>query len=146
MPDDNETDNGYAGDVSPEDAWRLLEQQPDAQLIDVRTDAEFAYVGNPDLSALGKAPLRISWKVFPDMAANPDFVAEAAAGLPATGAPLLFLCRSGVRSAAAAAAMTAAGFGPCYNVAGGFEGDKDATGHRGTVNGWKVAGLPWTQG
>lgn len=139
-------ESGYAGDIPPEEAWRILEQEPRAQLIDVRTDAEFAYVGNPDLTRLGKAPLRIPWKLFPEMAPNEAFVDEVAAAVTQTDAPLLFLCRSGQRSAAAAAAMTAAGFGPCYNVATGFEGDKDGDGHRGTVNGWKVAGLPWSQG
>lgn len=140
------SERGYAGDVPPEEAWRILAEDPRANLVDVRTDAEFAYVGNPDISCLGKEPLRIPWKVFPSMAANAGFVEEVAAQVPETDAPLLFLCRSGQRSADAATAMTAAGYGPCYNVATGFEGDKDAQGHRGTVNGWKVAGLPWIQG
>lgn len=140
------SESGYAGDIPPEEAWRILEQDARAQLVDVRTDAEFTYVGNPDLSPLGKEVVRVSWKLFPEMATNPDFVPEVAARVPAKSAPLLFLCRSGQRSAAAAEALTAAGYGPCYNIATGFEGDKDADGHRGTVNGWKVAGLPWTQG
>lgn len=140
------SESAYAGDIPPEEAWRILEQDRRARLVDVRTDAEFAYVGNPDLTPLGKEVVRVSWKLFPEMAANPDFVSEVADRVPEKDAPLLFLCRSGQRSASAAAAMTAAGYGPCYNIATGFEGDKDAAGHRGTVNGWKVAGLPWTQG
>ncbi|RME64863.1 MAG: rhodanese-like domain-containing protein, partial [Alphaproteobacteria bacterium] len=115
-------------------------------LVDVRTEPEWAFVGVPDLSALGRRPLMLSWQLFPSMQRNPDFeTALAAEGLGRSQA-MLFLCRSGSRSAAAAAAMTQAGFTRCYNVAGGFEGDRDATGHRGTVNGWKVDGLPWIQG
>ena len=124
----------------------MLAKNPKAVLVDVRTDAEFSYVGNPDLSGLGKQALRVYWKVFPTMDLNANFVAEVEKSGVAKDAPLLFLCRSGVRSRDAAIAMTAAGFKECYNVASGFEGDKDATGHRGTVNGWKVAGLPWAQG
>jgi len=140
------SDKSYAGDISPKQAWDILADNPKATLVDVRTDAEFAYVGNPDLSSLGKQVLRVYWKVFPAMEVNPNFVAEVGKTGVAKDAPLLFLCRSGVRSRDAAVAMTAAGFKECYNVADGFEGDKDATGHRGTVNGWKVAGLPWAQG
>ena len=138
-------DKSYAGDISPKQAWDILADNPKAVLVDVRTDAEFAYVGNPDLGSLGKQVLRVYWKVFPAMEPNPNFVAEVGTAGVAKDAPLLFLCRSGVRSRDAAVAMTAAGFKECYNVAGGFEGDKDGSGHRGRVNGWKVAGLPWTQ-
>lgn len=140
------SEKSYAGDISPKQAWELLAKNPKATLVDVRTDAEFAYVGNPDLSSLGKQVLRVYWKVFPAMEANPNFVADVANSGVDRNAPLLFLCRSGVRSRDAAIAMTATGFKECYNVAGGFEGDKDAAGHRGTVNGWKVARLPWVQG
>ena len=89
--------------------------------------------------------IRVYWQVFPDMDVNPDFVDQVAAGGIGKDTPLLFICRSGVRSRYAAEAMTAAGFQKCYNVAGGFEGDPDDQGHRGTVNGWKVDGLPWRQ-
>jgi rhodanese-related sulfurtransferase len=77
---------------------------------------------------------------------NPDFAGQVAAAGVERDAALLIICRSGIRSKAAAIALTAAGFGPCYNVATGFEGDPDPTKHRGTVNGWKVDGLPWVQG
>ncbi|HMT49022.1 MAG TPA: rhodanese-like domain-containing protein, partial [Dietzia sp.] len=76
---------------------------------------------------------------------NQRFVEQLAEAGLGPDTPVLFLCRSGARSAAAASAATAAGYGPAYNVAEGFEGDPDDTGHRGTVNGWKVAGLPWRQ-
>ena len=136
----------YAGDLSARKAWDLLSENPKAQLVDVRTDAEFSYVGSPDLSSLGKEVLAVHWQKFPDMDINPEFVDQVLSSGVDKDAPLLFLCRSGVRSLGAAEAMTAAGFRECYNVAGGFEGDRDAEGHRGTVAGWKVDGLPWRQG
>ena len=136
---------GYAGDVSPEAAWTALKSDGDARLIDVRTTAEWAYVGLPDLGALGKAPVTVEWKRFPSMAVNPGFAGAVAAAGVEKGAALYFLCRSGVRSRDAARAMSALGYGPCFNVATGFEGDRDAAGHRGTVGGWKTGGLPWRQ-
>ena len=140
------SDAGYAGDVSPEEAWRILESDPRAVLVDVRTQAEWAYVGVPDLSAIGRQPVFVQWALFPTMSVNPHFADQVSAAGLAPDAPVLFLCRSGVRSRAAAIAMTARGFAPCYNVATGFEGDHDARRHRGVVAGWKVAGLPWVQG
>ena len=137
---------GYAGDVSPEAAWTALKSDGDARLIDVRTTAEWAYVGLPDLGALGKAPVTVEWKQFPSMAVNPGFAGAVAAAGVNRGTALYFLCRSGVRSRDAAQAMSALGYGPCFNVATGFEGDRDAAGHRGTVGGWKTEGLPWRQG
>ena len=136
---------GYAGDVSPEAAWTALKSDGDARLIDVRTTAEWAYVGLPDLGALGKAPVTVEWKQFPSMAVNPGFAGAVAAAGVGRGAALYFLCRSGVRSRDAARAMSALGYGPCFNVATGFEGDRDAAGHRGTIGGWKTEGLPWRQ-
>jgi rhodanese-related sulfurtransferase len=79
------------------------------------------------------------------MARNPDFAAELARAGIGKGQPLYFLCRSGARSRSAAIAMTGLGYGPCSNVAGGFEGNRDSDGHRGTVEGWKAAGCPWRQ-
>jgi rhodanese-related sulfurtransferase len=135
----------YAGDVQPEEAYAALAADEDAVLVDVRTAAEWAYVGMPDLSGLGKRVIAVEWQRFPDGAVNGDFVEQLQdSGLP-DGAPIYFLCRSGVRSVAAAEAATAAGLGPAYNVVDGFEGPHDEFGHR-TVAGWKVAGLPWRQG
>ena len=138
----------YAGDKTPQETWDLLAENPNAQMIDVRTDAEFVYVGSPDLSSLGKEPLQVYWKIFPAMTVNPDFVAQTVQAL-GSGAgkdtPLLFLCRSGIRSLHAAEAMTAAGWTACFNVTSGFEGDKNKKKHRATVNGWQVDGLPWKQ-
>ena len=134
----------YAGDLSPDQAWDLLASDPDAVLVDVRTSAEWQWVGGADLSDLGKRTLGIEWMTSAGQP-NERFVehlGEAGVG-PET--PVLFLCRSGGRSAAAASLATAAGYRTAYNVAEGFEGDPDAAGHRGTVNGWKVAGLAWRQ-
>jgi len=140
------SDAEYAGDLGPEDTWELLQREPSAVLVDVRTDAEFAYVGTPDPKAVKNPYHQISWKLFPDMNRNPHFEDSVRDAVPGKDTPIAFLCRSGVRSKAAATAMTALGYTRCYNIAEGFEGDKDTAGHRGTVNGWKVRGLPWVQG
>jgi len=137
---------GYAGDLRPAEAWALLKEDPKAVLVDVRTAPEWGFVGVPRLDSLGKETLCISWQAYPDMARNADFAAEVAAKGVGKDQPVLLLCRSGARSKAAAMALTQAGFGPCYNVAEGFEGDRDGDLHRGSVGGWKVAGLPWAQG
>lgn len=139
------SDGTYAGDVTPEVAWHDLASSAAARLVDVRTQPEWSFVGIPDLSNLGRKVILASWQVYPGMAVDRDFVAKLRAQLGDTRGPLYFICRSGARSRAAAIAMTEAGFGPCFNVAGGFEGDRDAAGHRGQSNGWKVAGLPWIQ-
>ncbi len=136
---------GYAGDLTPEEAWQLLEKERGAVLVDVRTQPEWAFVGFPDLSALGKQPELISWQNFPTMAENRNFGEEVTRAVAAPDTPILFLCRSGGRSRAAAIAMTTLGFGRCYNIEDGFEGPPDSERHRGTVAGWKAAGLPWRQ-
>ena len=142
--------NEYAGDIGCDEAWQVLATVKGAQLIDVRTKAEWSFVGLPDLSDLGLKPLLVEWQYFPSGERNPCFIAEVDAALSAAGAPpdapVLLLCRSGGRSAAAAAALTQAGFGPAYNIIGGFEGDHDAARHRGMRSGWKAAGLAWQQG
>ncbi len=131
----------YKGDVFPRDTFKRLNSNDNSYLIDVRTDAEWAFVGVPEFERF----IRIPWQFFPTMERNVQFVENvAAAGVP-QDAEIFLICRSGQRSAAAAAALTEAGFANCYNVAEGFEGDKDAAGHRGAVGGWKHAGLPWVQ-
>ncbi len=139
----------YAGDLACEEAWAILKAEPKAQLVDVRTTAEWSFVGLPDTSALHREVHCIEWQNFPSMAVNPEFVAQTTEALRRAGAtpdaPVLFLCRSGARSRAAAIAMTRAGFARAYNIAGGFEGDMDDERHRGRRNGWKAAGLPWRQ-
>lgn len=135
----------YAGDLSPAQAWTLLQTEAGTRLVDVRTRPEWQFVGVPDLSAVGGEVTFLSWQTYPAMELNPSFVDELRATGATPDAPLLFLCRSGVRSKAAAIAATAAGFRRCYNIAGGFEGGFDDARHRGRVAGWKVAELPWKQ-
>lgn len=138
--------SGYAGDVSVTEAWGALQSDPQAQLVDVRTAAEWSFVGLPDLSQLERRVHCIEWVTFPSMGPNPRFGVEARTALgPDQNVAVYFLCRSGARSRAAAIAMTAAGYTKCFNIAGGFEGDLDAERHRGKNNGWKAAGLPWGQ-
>jgi len=138
-------DAPHAGDLSPTDAYRLLTDDPQAVLIDVRTQPEWAYVGVPDLTSVGKQLVRLEWVNFPDGARNPEFLDQLAAAGVRPDQPVAFICRSGARSAAAAGAATAAGYARAYNVADGFEGPLDAAGHRGSAGGWKASGLPWTQ-
>jgi rhodanese-related sulfurtransferase len=137
----------YAGDLSAAEAWQRLQDEPAAQLVDVRTMAEWNFVGVPDLEALGRRLHCVEWQGFPSGAANPQFIAQASQALgPDKAASVLLLCRSGARSRAAAIALTRAGFEKAFNIAGGFEGDMDDEGHRGNINGWKASGLPWRQG
>lgn len=136
---------GYAGDVAPATAWKILSERKEAVLVDVRTRPEWNFVGLPDLEPLAKKPALIEWQVFPSMQPNPDFVTALSGVLTDKDTPLLFLCRSGARSAAAAKAMTAAGYSICLNVADGFEGPLDAEAKRGSAGGWKAATLPWRQ-
>ena len=131
--------------ISPDKLARLIGTANTPVLIDVRTRAEWNYVGLPDLEKLAKKPALLEWQVFPSMQPNPEFVAALSSALPDKETPLLFLCRSGARSAAAAKAMTAAGYSTCLNVADGFEGPLDGSAKRGTAGGWKAAGLPWRQ-
>ena len=136
----------YAGDISAKVAWERLKSDPKAQLVDVRTMAEWNFVGLPDLSSLGRKTHCVEWQSFPSGARNPGFVSEASQVLADKSVPVLLLCRSGARSRAAAIALTQAGFTQAFNIAGGFEGDMDGEGHRGTSEGWKAANLPWRQG
>ena len=134
----------YAGDVTPAEAFAAVTQGEAAVLVDVRTRAEWADVGVPQLDSQHQ-PLLVEWQRYPDGSINDTFVDELREASVVEGTPIYFLCRSGVRSVAAAEAATAAGLGPAYNVLEGFEGPHDSTGRR-TVAGWKVAGLPWKQG
>ena len=131
-------------EVSPEQAWDRLTQSASARLIDVRTDSEWRYVGEPDLNSIGTDLVKISWHLLPDMKVNPAFQDQLRT-LVHPEDTLLFLCRSGGRSLAAAKAARTAGFGESYSVAAGFEGDLDDHGHRSSKDGWKFRGLPWRQ-
>jgi rhodanese-related sulfurtransferase len=135
----------YAGDVTPSEAYAAATGPEAALLVDVRTRAEWAYVGVPVLEGAHHDVAFVEWSTFPDGRVNDRFVDEVRAAGLEPGRPVYLLCRSGVRSKAAADALTAAGLGPAFNVLEGFEGPHDAEGHR-TLGGWKVAGLPWRQG
>ncbi|HVZ13468.1 MAG TPA: rhodanese-like domain-containing protein [Bauldia sp.] len=140
---------GYAGDISAKQTWDALAKSPPATLVDVRTAAEWAYVGVPVVSALGKQTVLVEWDEFPSGELVPDFIGRLKSELSKLGigtdAPLYFICRSGNRSRQAAIQATAAGYSNSYNVTGGFEGRLDGERHRGTAESWKGAGLPWVQ-
>ncbi|MCX2724493.1 rhodanese-like domain-containing protein [Roseibium salinum] len=142
-------EGGYAGDVTAQEAFGELSNREDAVLVDVRTQAEWAFVGLPDLRPIGKEAVLTEWQGFPSSGPNPDFTVTVSDLLVKKGldqdAPIYFLCRSGARSRAAAIAMTQAGYSRCFNISDGFEGPLDAEAHRGTQSGWKAAGLPWIQ-
>jgi len=127
----------YAGALLPAEAHALMQQG--AVLVDVRTDPELLYVGSIPGSET------IEWNTYPDGARNQDFI-EQLAGVVKKEQPVMFICRSGARSHQAAVAASQAGWQEAYNVIEGFEGDKDAEGHRNAVGGWKFARLPWVQG
>ncbi|BBY80592.1 rhodanese-like domain-containing protein [Mycolicibacterium pulveris] len=134
----------YAGDITPEEAWTLLTDVPEAVLVDCRTEAEWRFVGVPDLATLGRDVVFIEWNRT-DGTTNEAFVDDLVAKVGAApNRPVVFLCRSGNRSIAAAKAATAAGIAPSYNILDGFEGDLDQHRHRGG-SGWKAVGLPWRQ-
>jgi len=126
----------YAGALLPAEAYELM--KGGAKLVDVRTKPELLYVGSIP------GAVTIEWQTYPGSRPNPEFLGELAA-LTKKAEPVMFLCRSGVRSNAAAEAATRAGWKEAYNILEGFEGDKDAEQHRNSVGGWRKAGLPWTQ-
>jgi len=129
----------YSGAVTPSEAATLLDALPGAKLIDVRTRAEWDYVGRVPGSIL------VEWNTYPG-ARNPAFLEQLRSASTDDDAPVLFLCRSGQRSDHAARAAQAAGYSHAYNILEGFEGDKDASGQRGHLNGWRKSRLPWVQG
>ena len=137
----------YAGDITPLQAWSLLSDNPNAVLVDVRTDAEWRFVGVPDLSSLGRDVVYIEWNTAGG-SRNANFVDELKERVQPAAVdqerPVIFLCRSGNRSIGAAEVATAVGISPAYNVLDGFEGHLDANGHRGET-GWRAVGLPWKQ-
>lgn len=142
-------DFGYAGNVDARGAFQALSDEPKAVLIDVRTQAEWTFVGIPDLRPISKETFFAEWQSFPPSGPNSGFVQEVSDLLTQKGldpdTPIYFLCRSGARSQSAAQAMTQAGYTNCFNISDGFEGALNTENHRGTQSGWKAAGLPWIQ-
>ncbi len=129
----------YAGALLPAEADAVLQADNRARMVDVRTQAEWDWVGRVPGAAT------IEWNSWPEGEKNPHFIEQLKAEVETKNAPVLFICRSGVRSHHAAAAATQAGYANCFNVLEGFEGDKDDNSHRNKVGGWRAAGLPWFQ-
>lgn len=146
------TNDGAVGveDVGVAEVWKTLQVEPSAVLIDVRTRAEWTFVGLPDLSSIGKQVLTIEWQNFPEGQVNPAFGGQLVKVLDDQGADrdtaLFFICRSGARSRMAGEAAIAAGYSKVTNVAEGFEGPPNGQRQRGKIAGWKAEGLPWVQG
>ncbi|MDA8049450.1 MAG: rhodanese-like domain-containing protein [Rhodospirillales bacterium] len=130
-------------DVPPGAVWEALCKDPLAVLCDVRTEAEWAFVGVPDLSSVGKRAVLIPWQVYPGMKRNEDFLDQLADAGVTPEHRVFFICRSGGRSRAAAITAAKAGFANAYNVAHGFDGPANGEGRRGAAAGWKAEGLPW---
>ncbi len=131
--------------VAPRHVWEALRSEPKARIVDVRTEPEWTFVGLPDLTDAAKQPVLIAWQVYPTMQVNRDFVDQLRRAGLTPDHHIYFLCRSGVRSLAAAQVAQASGFQHVYNIADGFEGPPDEDGHRGRVSGWKADDLPWRQ-
>ncbi len=129
----------YQGALTPAEACQVWQLAPGAQLVDVRTRAEWDWVGHIP------GTVQIEWLRWPGNQPNPGFLAQLQAEVDPQ-ALVMFLCRSGARSDAATRAACAAGYGNCYNVLEGFEGDRDVNGQRNRIGGWRHAGLPWQQG
>jgi rhodanese-related sulfurtransferase len=129
----------YSGALLPQEAFELWKSLPGARLVDVRSRAEWDWVGRIP------GAVEIELLGYPGNRPNPDFVGQLEQQVE-PGAPALFICRSGGRSHNAAILATQAGYAECYNVLEGFEGDRDPQGHRNTQSGWRAAGLPWVQG
>jgi rhodanese-related sulfurtransferase len=129
----------YAGALNPREAWEVLQLAPGAKLVDVRTHAERDWVGRIP------GAVEIEWTTYPGSEANPHFLTQLQRQVDRE-ALVMFICRSGARSNAAASLAAAAGYTHAHNVLEGFEGDKDAHGHRNRIGGWRFAGLPWLQG
>ena len=126
----------YAGAVTPAESWELWNLAPGAKLVDVRTRAEWDWVGRIP------GAIEIEWQSYPGGQPNHDFLAQLRRQVDPESL-VMFICRSGARSHNAACLASEAGYAECYNVLEGFEGDKDAEGHRGSTGGWRHAGLPW---
>ncbi|MBM4208068.1 MAG: rhodanese-like domain-containing protein [Gammaproteobacteria bacterium] len=126
--------------LSPQESWELMQQNPVAVMVDVRTQMEHAYVGHP----IGA--VHIPWKEAPSWETNPNFVAQVTRLVPEKDRPILLLCRSGQRSLAAAQALEQVGYTRLINIVDGFEGALDGNKHRNTLSGWRFCGLPWEQG
>lgn len=130
----------YRGALTPAEAYFLWQSVAGAQVVDVRTRAELDWVGRVP------GAVHVEWNHYPGSVRNARFAEELQLSVERGAAPVMFLCRSGNRSHFAAVIAAQLGYRAAFNILEGFEGDKDPQGHRNTVGGWRVAGLPWTQG
>jgi rhodanese-related sulfurtransferase len=133
------------GELTAAETFEAMQQDKNARLVDVRTRAEWTFVGLPETPSGNGDPVLIEWQRFPAMDVTPDFAEQLEGACPDRTAPLYFICRSGGRSLAAARLAASRGYQRCFNVVDGFEGPPDPEGHRGRIAGWKAAGLPWRQ-
>jgi rhodanese-related sulfurtransferase len=133
----------FLGNMRSTQVWQNLQQEAGAVLVDIRTRAEWHFVGGPDLSSLGKNVIQAEWQLFPGMERNPRFLRELQAQGVVPGQQIYLICRSGIRSREAAVFLAERGYVTC-NVADGFEGPIDEQGHRG-ASGWRAEQLPWKQ-
>lgn len=131
----------YAGAVTPEEAFQLLQNNNQVLLVDVRTNAERDWVGRVHIAE--EQHKAVQWSLYPGGTPNPEFMTQLTAAVSDKNATILFLCRSGVRSRHGAKLATENGYTACYDILQGFEGDKDHHGHRKTIGGWCSADLPW---
>lgn len=138
-------DSPPIAEATPGEAFAAISSNATARLVDVRTRAEWTFTGVPDVGEAGADPVLIEWQTYPTMQVDDRFGDALQEACPDKSAPLYFLCRSGVRSLAAARLARELGYERCYNITNGFEGPPDAEGHRGQVAGWKANRLPWRQ-
>lgn len=137
--------------IAATDAFNLLQKEKNSVLVDVRTFEEFNFVGTADPIEFNGRMILSPWKLTMTMRENPDFAQNLEEtlnklfGEKAKEAKIFFLCRSGGRSDAAARFMNSLGYNNCFNISGGFEGDINNAGQRGTISGWKSEKLPWKQ-
>jgi rhodanese-related sulfurtransferase len=136
----------YAGDLDSQQTWDLLKKEKDSFLVDCRSNAEWSFVGVPDLESLQKNVIFVEWQTYPRMEKNERFLEEISQTEIKKNSKVIFLCRSGARSRSAAELLTLHGYKHCFNCCNGFEGNHNQNGHRGTVNGWQFSKLPWKQG
>ncbi|OHX14912.1 rhodanese-like domain-containing protein [Chromobacterium sphagni] len=129
----------YSGALLPDEAYELLQSLPKAVLLDVRSHAEWQFVGTVPQA------VNIEWRSYPGMVANPNFIAQLTHQVDPE-AVLMVMCRSGARSDEVARLAVNSGYSEVYNVLEGFEGDRDGAGHRNSLGGWRQRGLPWVQG
>lgn len=128
-------------EVNPKQAWKILRENPNAVLLDVRSKVEFDYVGHP------VDAVHVPIQEAPDWQTDPDFAQKVIERLDEASrdATVLTICRNGKRSMLAAQLLEAQGYKDTVNIAEGFEGDPDENRHRGNLNGWRFHGLPWEQ-